>query len=214
MFHKLRLLFFFPVFSTCHDYHAMNFSTRKQKRYFAPGYKVPQLLITSQRAAFLPKAGAAMLSSASRLPNQGPQHIPFQRAGLKNPAEICHFDVPDGTVCSYMKVLFSWFEVLLCTQALTKTKCISKWIYGGCSPTWLPPASLILALLMVPFISFLRVAKGICFGLFLPDLWDSADIQESATKTCYSNPSLCVSWQIHQHQSQVSWQVLFMEKQA
>ena len=52
---------------------------------------------------------------------------------------------------------------------------------GVCSPTLLP-ASLILALLTVPFIGFWQVAEGICFGLFLPDLWDSADIQESAAK--------------------------------
>lgn len=55
-----------------------------------------------------------------------------------------------------------------------------------------PPAcSLILALLPVPFIGFWQVAEGICFGLFLPNLWDSADIQESAAKTCCSYPS-CV----------------------
>lgn len=58
------------------------------------------------------------------------------------------------------------------------------------SPTLLLPAFLILALLTISFIGFWRVAEGICFALFLSDLWDSADIQESAAKTCCSYPSL------------------------
>lgn len=52
---------------------------------------------------------------------------------------------------------------------------------GVCSPILLP-ASLSLVLLTVPFIGFWPVAEGICFGLFLTDLWESADIQESAAK--------------------------------
>lgn len=85
-------------------------------------------------------------------------------------------------------------------------------IYGAFQPQ---PAARLSALAspQVPFIGFWQVAEGICFTLCWSDLWDSADIQESATKTCCSYPRVCVLWQIHR--AQVSWQqVLFMEKQT
>lgn len=97
-----------------------------------------------------------------------------------------------------------WFCVVrpLLNWNVCPCECIGVW-----RPTLFLPASLILAPLTGPFIGFWQIAEGICFGLFLPYWWNSADIRGSATKPFCSYSSLSVLWQSHEHRAQVSWQV-------
>lgn len=56
-------------------------------------------------------------------------------------------------------------------------------LVGFITPCYSCLPFLILALSTISFIGFWQVAEGTCFGLFLSDLWDSADIQESTAKS-------------------------------
>lgn len=169
----------------------MNFSTKAQKRCFAPGCKMPQVLITLQLAVSSHKAvlqcwvtlpmHKITTLSAHLVPNNWIKEI-WERFVILMFRTVWLYEGSFHHLKCFVLSGSYWNEMYFCV------------FIGVHSSTLLLPASLILALLTVLFIGFWRVDEGICFGHSLPVYWDPTDIQEA--ETCCSYPSLCVSWQI------------------
>ena len=105
------------------------------------------------------------------------QHILFQMVVFfKKMQDICHFEAPAYMIGSCMKVLFISWNGFYWKEMHFHVNVLEFAAPHCCLPPWFWLYSQFLLLV------FWQVAEGICFGLFLPDLWDSADIQESAAK--------------------------------